>query len=49
VHDALRSLGVPPQRLHYDGRADTEPLKVVGSKLAAAHSGRIEITLLAGR
>lgn len=49
VHDALLLFGVPATRLRYDGRADTEPLAPAGPNAAPAHSGRIEIVLLAGR
>jgi type VI secretion system protein ImpK len=47
VRDALLALGLPPERMRYDGRADTEPLNTDAS--ASAHNGRIEIVLLAGR
>jgi len=49
VRDALRALGISEARLHYDGRADTEPLAGAGAGQAAAHNGRVEIVLLAGR
>jgi type VI secretion system protein ImpK len=48
VQDALLLFGIAPNRLRYDGRADTEPLPA-GAAGAAAHNGRIEIVLLAGR
>ncbi len=49
VHDALLLFGVPQTRMRYDGRADSEPLTSAGPNQARAHSGRIEIVLLAGR
>jgi type VI secretion system protein ImpK len=49
VQDALRGLGVAADRLHYDGRADTEPRPVARATTANIGNGRIEIMLLAGR
>jgi type VI secretion system protein ImpK len=49
VRDALLLFGVPPTRMRYDGRADSEPLTSAGANQAPVHSGRIEIVLLAGR
>jgi type VI secretion system protein ImpK len=49
VRDALLLFGVPPTRIRYDGRADSEPLTSAGANQAPVHSGRIEIVLLAGR
>jgi type VI secretion system protein ImpK len=49
VRDALRALGISEARLHYDGRADTEPLAAAGAGQTAARNGRVEIVLLAGR
>jgi len=49
VQDALRGLGVAADRLHYDGRADTEPRPAPQATAANIGNGRIEIMLLAGR
>lgn len=49
VRDALRAMGISEARLRYDGRADTEPLAAADAGQAAAHNGRVEIVLQAGR
>jgi type VI secretion system protein ImpK len=49
VHDTLAQYGIAPSRMRYDGRADTEPPSAAGAEHAAAHGGRVEIVLLAGR
>jgi type VI secretion system protein ImpK len=49
VQDALRGLGVAADRLHHDGRADTEPRPSAQATAANIGNGRIEIMLLAGR
>jgi type VI secretion system protein ImpK len=49
VQEALRSLGIAPSRLGYDGRASIEPLRADDRTSTIGGDGRIEIVLLAGR